>query len=178
MLPKEIIALILAHLPWEEESDRLLPEYPFTKAQWLSYTKFELYETHGIIQHLINNRSHKEDGPAFAYIIPHDQQTIEYYYFGLMHRTDGPASVNIYSDVSRSERYYYMGHIHRNGGPAEITIKNNYCEELYYYMGLIYRDDGPAIVIEKPGYSRYEEWWHMGIHLSSTPTSTIQIVEF
>jgi hypothetical protein len=40
MLHNEIVALILAYLPWEEDSDELLKIYPFAKYQWMRATKF------------------------------------------------------------------------------------------------------------------------------------------
>jgi hypothetical protein len=175
-LPKELIALILAHLPWEEDSDLLLPLYPFAEPQWRSYTSFTQTITGlnpTIITFYVNGICHRTDGPAETELYRSKGYIKKYYYQNKLHRLDGPAIIGSIESLGNYEQYYHMGLQHRIDGPAYIhnsnardSIKYQYsitnmghfnssaygvrCTkshcEIYYNMGLCHRLDGPAFI--------------------------------
>jgi hypothetical protein len=137
MLPDVIIALILAQLPWEEESERLLKEYSFAESQWRLYTKFKTETLLDTIIHTINGVRHRDNGPSV--IIMNDTFRFEYYYqLGHIHRLDGPACIITDSSgyVRISDEYYQMGKRHRIGGPAIIRYYNHRNHEEYWIDGI------------------------------------------
>jgi hypothetical protein len=192
MLPDEIVALILVHLPWEEDADKLLKEYPFAKQQWKMYTNFRTIVSGGHTTHLVNNQLHCDDGPAIVCNIGNHLYH-EYYYAGILHRIDGPARIIWNNSKITHVEYYYMGHVHRINGPAMISatswdtdschigelfhnfdkppIKNiglSSSYHYYYYIhGYLHRIDGPAVVRYMPGERLMYEYYYNGHFYSS-----------
>ena len=67
-------------------------------------------ESNGAICYKLNNKLHKEDGPAVEYL----DGTKEWYKNGLRHREDGPAV----EDSEGDKEWYLNGKAHREDGPA------------------------------------------------------------
>jgi hypothetical protein len=119
----DIIALILAHLPWEEDSDLLLQEYPFAKPQWIRYTSFTTTVASDRTTYKINGVYHRIDDPAVIISYPDGSKTEIYYHYGKIHRIDAPAYISTYPlGYLKYYRYYYNGRLHRLDGPADIMI--------------------------------------------------------
>lgn len=77
--------------------------------------------------YFVNNKLHKEDGPAHIMFNPN-------------HGDEGEGEI-------LTESYYNNGKLHREDGPAEIDYhwSGNVEVESYYINGQ-YREDGPAVI--------------------------------
>jgi len=83
---------------------------------------------------LLNNKLHREDGPAVEY----SDGTKRWYLNGERHRTDGPAIE--YADGSKE--WYLNGDLHREDGPA---VEYDDGTKMWYLNDQLHRTDGPAI---------------------------------
>ena len=72
--------------------------------------KVEVHNNNGSKYWYINDKLHREDGPAIEFVRGHK----EWFINGKLHRTDGPAIE--YADGSKL--WYLNGEIHRTDGPA------------------------------------------------------------
>jgi len=75
-------------------------------------TKEVWYYTDGTTQqevHRLNDKAHREDGPADIWYYEDGTISREYYYLnGKYHREDGPAIIGYYKDGTISREYYYL----------------------------------------------------------------------
>lgn len=117
-------------------------------AHWKKYTKFEYHQFYDgpdhLLKHwLVNDKLHREDGPAEECI-----HLKAWYINGKLHRTDGPARINSYGD----KEWYWHDLRHRIDGPAveEVTGINS-----WWKYGKRHRINGPAV--EYP--DGRVEWW-------------------
>jgi len=85
-----------------------------------------IYYYNGKLKQIIyrlNNKRHREDGPA---VIWYDDtgniiEEERYYKNGINHREDGPAVIWYNKDGTIEREYYYLnGKYHREDGPADI----------------------------------------------------------
>jgi hypothetical protein len=136
MFPDEVIALILSHLPWEEDSDELLPLYPFAKQQWLMYTIFTNIITQETTIYKVNGIFHRSDGPAHIITKPNGYHHVRYYCAGMRHRLDGPAII--------------------------VNNPNGYYVSQYWYKNKLHRDNDPAVFIRKTNGKIIKEYWTHG----------------
>ena len=57
----------------------------------------------------LNDKEHKEDGPAIQYWYDNGQKQLEYYYLdGKYHREDGPAFQFWYDNGQKQQEKYYL----------------------------------------------------------------------
>jgi len=82
------------------------------------------------IKWYINDKVHKEDGPAVIW----ENGKKEWYQNGKRHRIDGPA---IIYDSGRTE-WYQNDKLHRDDGPAYIHVKG---KEKWYLNGIEYSEE-------------------------------------
>jgi len=104
----------------------------------------------------INNKKHREDGPAIIRGISKDNPngTLQIYYRNaLRHRDDGPAYIEGISKDNPNgtlQIYYRNGKHHRDDGPAYIEgiskDNPNGIYHSYYTNGNWHIEDGPAII--------------------------------
>ena len=85
--------------------------------------------------YFVNDRYHREDGPAIETICGHKVWCIN----GIKHRLDGPAVI---TSNGLSKQWFVNGLLHRLDGPA-VEYSNNYKE--WRINGILHRLDGPAI---------------------------------
>ena len=87
---------------------------------------------HGTKRWILNNKLHREDGPAIEYQTGHK----EWWWYGTRHRENGPAV--IYTD-GRKE-WYINDKLHRLNGPAIVSsdgVHRWWINGLYVGMVLI-----------------------------------------
>lgn len=113
----------------------------------------------------INNKLHREDGPALEY----KNGTKEWYVNGLRHRVDGPAI-----ESSNGERLWYLkGRLNRENGPAIEHMYGTETKE-WWLDGLRHRIDGPDCTYKEapavlPGdWNGNKEYSFVGIIIPST----------
>lgn len=105
-------------------------------------------DEHGTKRWLLNNKYHREDGPAIEY--PDGRK--EWYVDGRLHRVNGPAIECFRNTLFQYEYWYQDGLLHREDGPA---YTNNDNDKEWYIEGKYHRTDGPAIEWS----DGFKEWW-------------------
>ena len=119
-----------------------------------------LDENRNIKKYYVDNKLHREDGPAVIY--PGGRE--EYWINDRHHREDGPAVLT----PSGHKEYWINGRLHREDGPAVITP---YGREEYWVNSKLHRKDGPA-VIRPNGHNEY--WLNGEKHRIDGPAVTYQ----
>lgn len=79
-------------------------------------------------QWMLNNRFHREDGPAVKYIKKGDDicEDESWYHNGEYHRKDGPARI-----FEGTKEWWVDGSLHREDGPARVTLNGK--EEFFLH---------------------------------------------
>ena len=97
------------------------------------------------IYYKLNNKLHREDGPAIEYA----DGGKEWWINGKLHREDGPAI----EDVNGTKLWYKNNKLHREEGPA---IEYPSGDKIWCKNGKYHRKDGPAFV-----YNNGEKKWYL-----------------
>lgn len=98
---------------------------------------FQLVIEDGNKRWYLNDKLHREDGPATEKYYSDNYGDKDWYIHGKFHREDGPARE--YADGSKE--WWINGERHREDGPA-IERANGY--KAWYKNGELHRVDGPA----------------------------------
>jgi hypothetical protein len=122
-----------------------------TKLKWVkNQTKIINHKFHK--EYLINNKPHREDGPAIESTI--ESGTNQWYFCGILHRENGPAVEN-----TNSQYWYFNGKFHRGEDQPAIIRDGGKIRE-WWFEGKRHRDnDKPAIINYNENVL---EWWFQG----------------
>ena len=99
----------------------------------MSIVDGKVVKDNGDIQHYLNGKLHREDGPALE-TASGDKS---WWQRGQPHRKDGPAV-----ESAGDKEWYLNGLRHRIGGPAIEKLNG---DTHYYVDGDLHREDGPAV---------------------------------
>ncbi|MGK5053657.1 hypothetical protein [Janthinobacterium sp. RB2P8] len=110
----------------------------------------------GTKEWFINGKYHREDGPA----VELEDGTKHWWINGKLHREDGPAVEWAAGDKS----WYLNGKRHREDGPA---IESPNGDKEWWVNGLRHREDGPACIYKDPDENDFfYEWFRYGERVS------------
>lgn len=119
-------------------------------------------------QWYVENRLHRQDGPASLLYFPDHPHVMreEWYQEGILHRCGAPA-VTLYdhNGVVLSQQWYQEGRLHRDEGPAwiELQPERNSYEEMWYCQGRLHRENGPAVRVLINGQTVNRSYYLEGV---------------
>jgi hypothetical protein len=124
------------------------------------------------IEHFLNGRLHKEDGPAIVVAGGPRGTHNGWYQHGIYHRVGGPAV-----DTPEVKRWIIRGVRHREDGPAVEFFKDgNRIGAEWYRHGKMHNTSGPAFIQRRrSGHPGDTEEWHINGH-EITSGNTIAII--
>lgn len=113
-----------------------------------------------------NGKLHNEKGPAVVFKgLEKDFQVYIHYIDNKIHKDNGPAKEVWQDGKLYKSSYYTNGKLNRTDGPAIEWADGQY---IYAIDGKKHKEDGPAVRLKVPGKENkfYEEYWVNGEQIS------------
>lgn len=103
-----------------------------------------------------------------------DGTVIESYFVdNKLHREDGPASIERRPNGTVIEQWFRDGKLHRDNGPASnVRYAGGSAVEEWYRDDRLHREDGPAVITHRADGTVTEEWFHNGSPVRPRPPPT------
>jgi hypothetical protein len=101
----------------------------------------------------------ERSGNNIVKFISEDNAGIRYYLNDKLHREDGPAWIHKNKDGTTRSEWYVDGQLHREGQPAIIYTMG---DESWHKHGRYHREDGPAVTLNYEDGTYKKFWYLNG----------------